>query len=305
MYTFIVNPNARTGLGLKTWKTLELILKERGISYQVFFTKYQKHATRITRRLTEEKKQRMIIVLGGDGTINEVVNGISDLSETTLGYIPIGSSNDFARGMGLSTDPVSALEHILFPTRFAYVNIGVLNYQNKKRRFAVSSGFGFDAGVCHQILVSNLKKILNRLHLGKLSYAGVAIRRILALTPRQMTLILDHDRHIIFDRVYFAAAMNQKVEGGGFKFCPKADPSDDMLDVIVVAGLSKLKILTLLPTAFKGWHIHFKGVYTYRCKEAEFRSENPLPVHTDGEPVFLQRHVNLSLEKEHLRLILS
>lgn len=305
MYTFIVNPNARTGLGLKTWKTLELILKERGVSYQVFFTKYQKHATRIAEKLTEENDHRMIIALGGDGTINEVINGISDLSRTTLGYIPIGSSNDFARGMGLSTDPVNALEHILFPTRFAYVNIGVLNYQNKKRRFAVSSGFGFDAGVCHQILISNLKKILNRIHLGKLSYAGIAIRRILALTPRQMTLILDHDRYIIFDKVYFAAAMNQKVEGGGFRFCPNADPSDDMLDVIVVAGLSKLKILLLLPTAFKGWHTRFKGVYTYRCKEAEFRSEHPLPVHTDGEPIFLQRYVNLSLEKEHLRLILS
>ena len=65
MYTFIVNPNARTGLGLKTWKTLELILKERGISYQVFFTKYQKHATRITEKLTEENEHRMIIALGG------------------------------------------------------------------------------------------------------------------------------------------------------------------------------------------------------------------------------------------------
>lgn len=305
MYTFIVNPNARTGLGFKTWKKLKLTLKERGISYRVFFTKYQKHATNIAKKLTEEEGPHMIIALGGDGTVNEVINGISGLSKTTLGYIPIGSSNDFARGMGLSTDPVNALEHILFPTRFAYVNIGVLNYQNKKHRFAVSSGFGFDAGVCHQILVSNLKKILNRLHLGKLSYAGVALQRILALTPGQMTLTLDHDRHIIFDKVYFAAAMNQKVEGGGFKFCPHADPSDDMLDVIVVAGLSKLKVLLLLPTAFKGWHTRFKGVYIYRCKEAEFRSERALPVHTDGEPIFLQRQVNLSLEKEHLRLILS
>ncbi len=305
MYTFIVNPNARTGLGLKTWKILEHILKERGISYQVFFTKYQKHATKITKKLTGELGHRTVIAVGGDGTINEVINGIADLSVTTLGYIPIGSSNDFARGMGLSTDPVNALEHILFPTRFAYVNIGVLNCQNEKHRFAVSSGFGFDAGVCRQIMVSNLKKVLNRLHLGKLSYACVAIQQLLSMTPRQMTLVLDHDRQIIFDKVYFAAAMNQKVEGGGFKFCPKADPSDDMLDIIVVAGLSKLKILTLLPTAFPGWHTRFKGVYIYRCREAAFQSERPLPVHTDGEPVFPKRQLNLSLEEEHLRLILS
>lgn len=171
MYTFIVNPNARSGLGEKTWHTLERILKEQEVSYQVFFTKYQKHATKITQKLTEENMLRTIIVLGGDGTINEVVNGISDLSSTTLAYIPIGSSNDFARGMGLSTNPVTALKHILSPSRYAYLNIGALQYQEKKRRFAVSSGSGFDAPVCHQIHVSSFKKLLNKLHLGKMIYA--------------------------------------------------------------------------------------------------------------------------------------
>lgn len=305
MYIFIVNPNARSGLGETTWHTLERILKEQEVSYQVFFTKYQKHATAIAKKLTEENSLRTIIVLGGDGTVNEVVNGITDLSLTTLAYIPLGSGNDFARGMGLSSDPVTALKHILHPSRYAYFNIGTLHYQEKKRRFAVSSGFGFDAAVCHHIQVSKFKELLNRMRLGKMAYAAIALGRILAMTPRRMTLVLDNNRNIIFDKVYFAAAMNQNVEGGGFKFCPKADPSDDMLDIIVVAGLSKLKILALLPTAFKGWHVHFKGIYTYQCKEAEFRSDYPLPVHTDGEPVFLQRQLHLALEGEKLRLILS
>ncbi len=305
MYTFIVNPNARSGMGEQTWHALEKILKEQEVSYRVFFTKYQKHATAITKKLTEEQSLRTIIVLGGDGTVNEVVNGIADLSSTTLAYIPIGSSNDFARGMGLSADPVTALKHILSPSRYAYLNIGALRYQEKKRRFAVSSGFGFDAAVCHQIQVSGFKKLLNRLHLGKMAYAFIALQRILTMTPRRMTLILDNNRNIIFDKVYFAASMNQNTEGGGFKFCPKADPSDDVLDIIVVAGLSKFKIISLLPTAFKGLHVHFKGVYTYQCKEAAFQSEYPLPVHTDGEPIFLQRSLHLALEEEKLRLILS
>lgn len=305
MYTFIVNPNARSGLGQITWKKLEDILKHREIEYQAYFTKYQKHATRIVQKLTQEDHAQTIIALGGDGTVNEVVSGINDLSKITLGYIPIGSSNDFARGMGLSADPEKALENILSPTRFAYINIGVLEYASKKRRFAVSSGLGFDAAVCHQVIVSPLKKALNRLKLGKLSYAAIGLQRILTMMPGKMTVTLDDGSPMEFDKVYFAAAMNQNVEGGGFKFCPKANPMDDILDVIVVSGLSKLKILSLLPIAFKGWHVHFKGIYTYRCQTAKFESERPLPVHTDGEPIFLQREMELSLEPEKLRLILS
>ena len=161
MYTFIVNPNAKTGLGYQVWSSLEAILKEKNVNYQVFFTKYQKHATRLAQKLTQESGAKTLIVLGGDGTINEVINGIEDLDGTVLGYIPIGSSNDFARGMGLSTDPVQALKHILSPEHFTYINIGTAMYAGKTRRFAVSSGLGFDAGVCHQVYVSKLKKLLN------------------------------------------------------------------------------------------------------------------------------------------------
>ena len=85
--------------------------------YQVFFTKYQGHATQIARTLTQEKECRSLIVLGGDGTLNEAVNGIADLARVTLGYIPIGSSNDFARSLGLEQDPLKALEKILTPSR--------------------------------------------------------------------------------------------------------------------------------------------------------------------------------------------
>ena len=305
MYIFIVNPNARSGLGHQIWKSLEVILKEKQIEYKSYYTKYQTHATRLTKEITSEVDECTLVVLGGDGTINEVVNGITDFSKVTLGYIPIGSSNDFARSLKLSTDAETALSNILNPSRYMDLNIGKVSYKNKTRRFAVSAGIGFDAGVCHEIVVSKLKVFFNKIHLGKLSYVAVTLRQLATQTPGALTVILDDEKKIEFKKAYFATAMNNKYEGGGFKFCPKAEPDDDILDIIVAADIPKLKVLALLPTAYKGWHVHVKGIYTYQCKKAEFISEKALPLHTDGEPVFLQRQMCTTLEPEKVRLILS
>lgn len=304
MYTFIVNPNARSGSGQRLWLRTEASLKRRGVRYQVFFTRYQRHAIRIVRSLTSDLEYHTIIVLGGDGTVNEVVNGITQLDKITLGYIPIGSGNDFARGLHLPPDAEQALDNILTPSHYSYINIGILTYgDGKKRRFAVSSGTGFDAGVCHEASVSRLKALLNHIRLGKLTYVGIALKQMLTLTPSKMTLLLDDSRKLTFDRTYFAAAMNLMYEGGGFKFCPNAAFGDGMLDLIVIAGLSRLKILTLLPTAYKGWHTHFRGVHIYRFKKIDITGAITLPVHADGEPVARCPKVSISLEPDRLRVI--
>lgn len=302
-YTFIVNPNSRSGLGRRLWFQVEPLLRKYQVHYQVFYTKYRQHATRIVRELTADGKYHTIVVLGGDGTVNEVVNGIAVLSNVTLGYIPTGSSNDFARSFHLPADPIPALRNILAPSRYLSVNIGILTYDGKERRFAVSSGMGFDAGICHEAMVSPIKPLLNTLHLGKLTYVGIALGQILTLTPGPMTVTLDGSRRIHFKKAYFATAMNLPYEGGGFRFCPDADCRDGLLDVIVVAGLSKLKILTLLPTAYKGWHTFFSGVYTYTCRKVDITGSASLPIHTDGEPVFRQNQASMSLEPEKLRII--
>ena len=304
MYTFIVNPNARSGSGQKLWLRIEASLKRRGVKYQVFFTQYQMHAARIVRELTSDLAIHTIVVLGGDGTINEAVNGITQLDKVTLGYNPIGSGNDFARGLRLPSDAEQALDNILMPSHYSYINIGVLTYDGKKRRrFAVSSGIGFDAGVCHEASVSRLKLLLNRLRLGKLTYVGIALRQILTLTPAKTTILLDDSRKLTFDRTYFAAAMNLMYEGGGFRFCPDAAFGDGKLDLIVIARLSKLKILTLLPTAYKGWHTRFNGVHIYRCQKIDITGDITLPVHTDGEPVTRCSRISLFLELDKLRVI--
>lgn len=302
-YSFIVNPNSRSGMGGMIWDIIEPELKKRQFEYESFRTEYPGHASKITSRITGDGEVHTLVVLGGDGTVNEVLNGITDLGKTVLGYIPTGSSNDFAREMKLPADPLGALDMILKPGRIQPMDVGLLTRAGKERRFAVSTGIGFDAAICHQAAVSRLKVLLNHLKLGKLTYVGIALNRLFHDKPVQAEITLDGQEIKKFPKVYFAAAMNQPYEGGGFCFCPDASGNDGLLDVIVISGLPRLAVLLLLPTAYKGWHVHFPGIHVFRCKKAVIKTERPLAVHTDGEPVFLRDQITAEVLEEQIRVI--
>ena len=303
MYNFIVNPNARSGLGQSVWNELETVLKNKNIEYNVFFTKYQKHATAIVRNLTSDGAEHIIVALGGDGTVNEVVNGIVHFDKTILGYIPIGSSNDFARGLELPTNPIDALNTILARPYLHPMNVGEMRYRNKLRRFAVSAGVGFDADICHEVVVTHVKKFLNKLGLGKLTYVFVAVHRLIVTSPCKFEITLENDEKVIYEKAYFAAIMNNRYEGGGAKFAPNAKNDDDMLDICVAANISKIKALLLFPTAFLGIHTKFKGVYMHRAAKFRIQAAKALPLHTDGEPIFLQSDISFSCAPKKLRVI--
>ena len=264
-YHFIVNAGARSGMGGMVWKSLEPELKKRRTDYLCHLTGRKGHAKKIAAEITGDGLEHTLVVLGGDGTVNEVINGIEDPSKVTFGYIPIGSSNDFARGMGLETDPLKALDIILKPKKITELDLGELINCGSSRRFAVSAGIGFDAAVCHEVCVSKWKVLLNRIGLGKLSYAVVALDRLKKDRTVQMKVRLSDGTEQTFEKAYFAAFMNLPCEGGGFKFCPQASPSDGRLDMIVVNGIPVLKILFLLPLALAGRHTGFGGITFFKC----------------------------------------
>lgn len=307
MYYFIVNPNSRSGKGELIWKELRQVLRQKHISYKAVFTKYRGHAVKLAAALTEKAsldRPLCLIAVGGDGTIQEVLSGVKDLTNIYFGYIPTGSGNDFCRSMKLPQDPHEALDCILKKRHIAFVDVPVISIKGHKSRFAISCGIGFDAAVCHEVSVTPMKKVLNHIGLGKLVYLFVALKQLLFMRPVPVTLRMDEERIYPFQKVYFAAIMNQKYEGGGFKFCPSADPSDGYLDVIVVDGLSKLKVLCCLPTAFFGKHTQFTGIHIFRCKNVEVFSSVPLTVHKDGESAGIQKTFSVSVDKEPVKIIL-
>ena len=132
----------------------------------------------------------------------------------------------------------------------------------------------------------------------------VALDQLVRSRPANACVTVDGQRRV-FEKMYFAAFMNLPYEGGGFKFCPRASAADGQLDVMIAAGLPKLKILLLLPTAFWGKHTGFKGVTILRGRHVTVESEKPLPLHTDGEPSFLRRNIDVRLAEGRMKVIVG
>ena len=305
MYYFIINPKSSSGKGLKIWNKCVSILDARGVKYQPFFLEGPGDATRIAAYIYESLTPCTAIVLGGDGTINEFLTGLPGFDGITFAYIPTGSGNDFARDMNLPPRPEDLLEMILDGQNTRTINVGITASGDESRSFAVSSGIGFDAAVCHACISGDLriKKLLNTLHLGKLIYLVNALRMLFSMHFFRMRVITDDGQTLTFDKVCFAAAMNTRFEGGGFMFAPQASPEDDALDLIIAEGLPKWKILMLLPTAFSGRHVHHKGIHIIRCGRADISADLAQCVHTDGEHFGFCKKVSFSLRPERLKMI--
>ena len=307
MYYFIVNPNSRSGRGRLIWNQIHQQLMLRGIDFQYCLTRYSGHATKIASdacALGTTSDPVYMIAVGGDGTIQEVLTGITDFNRVVFGYIPTGSGNDFCRSMGLPFDPMESLEYILKAEHISQMDVPYLLRGHKKSRFGISTGMGFDAGVCQEVLATPFKKIFNRLGLGKLIYLFIALKQIIFISPGKITVTLDGKNTFSYDHVYFTAVMNQKYEGGGFKFCPNAQSDDQMLDVILVEGIKKLKLLFCLPTAFLGKHTRIKGIHLFTGRDIRIHSASPLPIHIDGESGGIREDLTVSIEKNSLKIIL-
>lgn len=305
MYHFIVNPNSRTGTGIKIWNEVKAILLKEQIPCKVCFTDHACHASELMSALCEQGLPFTAVILGGDGTINEAIQGITRPELVTLGYIPIGSGNDFARDYQLPLEPSEALLNILSPKRIVPMDLGcVTGSDSRKRLFAGSSGMGYDAAVCLEALGSPIKKALNRLKLGKFTYIAIALHQIFTFAPCAVTVRLDGGARMRYPRTYFVCVMNHPYEGGGLMLAPFADGGDGLLDVCIVSGLPKALLLLLLPTAFFGKHLCFRRYITYRrCRSVTLRAPRPLAVHTDGESFGFHKAVTIRPSGRSIRVI--
>lgn len=294
MYHIIINPASRSGLGRKIWlETVQPALREKEIPHRAYFSEKAGDVSRLASYISRTfpgtaAAPCRLIILGGDGTVNETLQGLSEDAHAVIGYVPTGSSNDLARDLHISKDPLTALNHILdaeeHPEYVCAMDRGITVVDGAARSFAVSCGLGFDAAVCEEAMHSRFKDTLNRIGLGKLTYLGIALKQLFAAPKTDCRIYLDDAEEPVLIRKYlFMTAMNHQYEGGGFRFCPMADYTDGILDLCVAGNLPKLIILLALPTAFFGKHYLVPGIHHYAARRIRLECDAPLWLHTDGE----------------------
>lgn len=276
---FIINGRAGRGAA-KKWERLKSRLS---VPFQEVYTEYPCHATEIVKEHGRVNQQTLLIVaVGGDGTIHEVIQGAIEFPHTIVGAIAAGSGNDFGRGFEYFKT-VEEIQHFMHqPINQAKMDIGVLENVMDIKYFMNSAGFGFDAWISKLVNHSKIKKYLNKVGLGRLSYIYYLIKTLFTFNRFTLTLIHNGKKQN-FHHVWFVVASNQPYFGGGMKISPQSVPNDGQIELTIVNELSSMKLLLLFITVFFGQHTKFKAVKQFKASDFEMMMDQNVIAHTDGE----------------------
>lgn len=291
MLYFIVNEKSRSGKGAKIWRDVQKALHQKNVTYKAWVTEYEGHALAIARDICQsEDNDICLIVVGGDGTANEVINGMTNFEKVRFGTIPTGSGNDLARGLGIKGGPEETLDAILNcvkagPETAWVMDLGEVSFKGgkKPRLFAISAGTGLDALVCKKALKSKIKDSLNKIHLGKLTYLILTVQSLFTMQTADGSAYFDKRGRKNLNKIIFLAAMNFRAEGGGVPMAPKADAADGKLSVCCAWGIPKWRTFFCLPLLVMAKHLWVKGFEQTDCRTCRVELHKPMVLHADGE----------------------
>ncbi len=280
----VVNPNSANSKTGRQWPAIEKRLEHAIGNFQVQLTKKTRDATHIVATALEEGATR-IIVVGGDGTVNEAVNGFFHGStpinpEATLGLIPRGTGGDLRKTLGIGRDLDECIT-VLAEENFRTMDVGLVSFidhhgQEVTRCFANITSFGI-GGLVDQ-LVNNSTKAFG----GKASFIIGTLRALFSYTNKQIHLVVDDgfDEEIVANNVVVA---NGQFFGGGMWIAPEAKIDDGLFDVVILGDLSKLELVGLSKKIYKGAHLDHPKVKFLRGRRIEATCSEQALIDMDGE----------------------
>lgn len=279
---FIINPVAGNGRTLRVWKKLKAEMEKKNMEYRSFMTDYAGHAEVLARQIASIHDYRLktVIGIGGDGTIHEIVNGLSGFDHIQIGYAASGSGNDFKKGYGGSKGKGSILTRLNRQAK-SY-DLGCCRTGKADRLFVNSIGAGFDAYVAKLSNEMSWKKFLNRVGAGSFVYTLALMKGLITYQPGPLSVTIDGEEKV-FEKVWLTAVSNHPFYGGGMKISPDARPDDGLLNVTVVHGLTRAKLLLLFGLVFAGRHKGLKEVCMMEGHEITISGPVSVMVHADGE----------------------
>lgn len=272
----ILNPMADMGNAWRVARDLRSITEQHG-NVDWSGTVYPGHGIELAKQAGEQGYD-MVIAMGGDGTVHEVINGIMEIPEDKrpiLGVVPIGSGNDFAHAIGAPTKSDHALVHAL-NSDLSKVDLGLMtDGHGKKEYFDNTIGIGFDTVVT---IRSHRLPLLR----GFLMYLTAVIQTIF-LNHDPITMEIETEEQKWEQSNLLLTICNGPREGGGFMIAPEAKIDDGILHYAMIKKVSRPMMFRLVPEVMNGTHGRFKQVTMGSCKKMSVSADRPMYIHADGE----------------------
>ena len=283
----IINPAAGRGKAFKLSEKVILEFEKRGTDFEYEYTTNPRHAVDISREAST--KFQKVIAFGGDGTVNEVGEGLVG-SDAIFGVIPLGSGNDFANEIGMPAKISDAVD-IILSDDFHTIDIIKVN----DRVSLNTAGVGFNG------TVSEVVKSIRYLK-GKSAYIWGVVKT--AVMYKSIPLKISLNGRVIEEKIFMVSICNSKSEGGGFIVAPDAKNNDGLFDVTIIRHIGYMKLLLNLNKVLTGNINKVEEVDTYTGESIIIESEFPMPVHVDGEVIALNAHkVEASILKSALKVV--
>jgi len=271
-YKFIINPIAGGGKTKALLPALERIFKEKGAEYDLYWTRARGDGIEAAARAAEEGFE-IVVAVGGDGTVNEVLNGIAG-TEAVLAAVHGGKGNDFATAVGMPRK-IEAAGLALLKGKTRAIDLGRV----MDRYFINSVGVGFDAAVAER--VNNGVRFFK----GVSAYTYVFLEKLFAY--KSVEAMIDIGNGPLRSVPLLVAVGIGQAYGGGMKIVPDAIQDDGLFDVCVFDdSISRLGLFYHFPKVFSGKLKYVKQVSMYRTPELKLQLSEPRPLHMEGEILF-------------------
>jgi len=281
---FIVNPAAGQGRAGGRWDKARELAKGIFPGLELARTEKPGHGRELARQATADGVE-LIVAVGGDGTVGEVVDGFLSVPaqvrhETVLATFPAGSGCDFASHMGVPREPEAWAKFIAEGKR-RRLDAGRATFRAadgapRSRHFLNVAALGLPGDVA--LSVAARGKFLG----GTLTYLVEGVLSVMTAKARRMRLTVDGVAEPAAS-YHLAAVANTSTFGGGMKLAPQADAEDGLLDLLTIGDMTRPELMSLLPRAYSGTHAGRPGVVLRRARRVEVHSDAPLPLNIDGD----------------------
>ncbi|PGT91163.1 MULTISPECIES: diacylglycerol/lipid kinase family protein [Bacillaceae] len=292
----IIHRESGYGRGSKIWKKVKKELEKRKVSFRSFYTEYPGHAEALARQIAtiQDYRLKTVIGIGGEGTINEIVNGLSSFDKIQMGFIYTGSRNKSLTNFSLSSDPKKAIKHLFqrwnAPLKGYYLGEYRVEGKSGKNYFFNRVGIGLDASILSQEkMVVKIKSDLPIL--GHVRFIVGLLKVLWNYELFSISLEIDQEQPLEFDSVWFIIVSN------------RSTTRDGNLHVLIIKEAKRLKLLPLLLLTKVRNKTKNEFIEELSCKEITVKTDSIRLVHADGD-VIGESPVIIKISESHKACIL-